>query len=179
MQTHSALFFCLILTQVTFFKKKGKLDYSNSKNQTLPVLVLFSTYLESSQLIASLNVFQACILHERGSLLELVDPGLGSNYSREEALLMLSVALLCTTAVPTLRPKMSKVVSLLEGNIPLQLLLSDLALAASSLSSSGLRRNFWQNPSEGHGLTAQFSSNNTNESSATDNDDGSPRPLVS
>ncbi|KAK3133141.1 hypothetical protein QOZ80_6AG0532890 [Eleusine coracana subsp. coracana] len=110
----------------------------------------------------------ACVLHERGTLLELVDPDLGSNYSREEALLMLNVALLCTTAAPTLRPKMSKVVSLLEGNTPLQPLLSDLALAANSLSSSGLRRNFWQNLSEDQSLIV--SSNKTNESSSVDND---------
>jgi len=49
----------------------------------------------------------------------LVDPDLGSNYAIEEALLMLNVALLCTTATPTLRPMMSKVVSLLEGHTPL------------------------------------------------------------
>lgn len=122
-------------------------------------------------------MFQACVLHERGTLLELVDPDLGSNYSREEAHLMLNVALLCTTTAPTLRPKMSKVVSLLEGNTPLQPLLSDLGLAASSLSSTGLCRNFWQNPSESQSLTAQFSSNYTNESFTADND-GSLRPLV-
>ncbi|KAL6599281.1 hypothetical protein ACP70R_045775 [Stipagrostis hirtigluma subsp. patula] len=120
----------------------------------------------------------ACVLHERGTLLELVDPDLGSDYSTEEALLMLNVALLCTTAAPTLRPKMSKVVSLLEGHTPLQPLLSDLSLAANSLSSNGIRRNFWQNPSESQSLTAQASCSDTNESSTLDID-GSMRPLVS
>ncbi|XP_066397268.1 probable LRR receptor-like serine/threonine-protein kinase At1g07650 isoform X2 [Miscanthus floridulus] len=120
----------------------------------------------------------ACVLHERGTLLELVDPDLGSNYSTEEALLMLNVALLCTTAAPTLRPKMSKVVSLLEGSTPLQPLLTDLSLAANSLSSSGVRRNFWQNPSESQSLTAQASCSDTNESSTIDID-GILRPLVS
>ncbi|XP_062193245.1 probable LRR receptor-like serine/threonine-protein kinase At1g07650 isoform X2 [Phragmites australis] len=120
----------------------------------------------------------ACLLHERGTLLELVDPDLGSNYSTEEALLMLNVALLCTTAAPTLRPKISKVVSLLEGHTPLKPLLSELSLAANSLSSSGLRRNFWQNPSESQSLTAQASCNNTNESSTLDID-GSLRTFVS
>ncbi|CAL5074718.1 unnamed protein product [Urochloa decumbens] len=112
----------------------------------------------------------ACVLHERGTLLELVDPDLGSNYSTEEALLILNVALICTTAAPTLRPKMSKVVSLLEGHTPLQPLLSDLSLAANSLSSNGVRRNFWQNPSESQSLTAQASCNDTNESSTIDID---------
>ena len=123
-------------------------------------------------------MFQACVLHERGTLLELVDPDLGSNYSTEEALLMLNVALLCTTAAPKLRPKMSKVVSLLEGHTPLQPLLSDLSLAANSLSSSGVRRNFWQNPSESQSLTAEASCNYSNEPSTIDID-GSLRPLMS
>ncbi|KAE9457592.1 hypothetical protein C3L33_10505, partial [Rhododendron williamsianum] len=51
----------------------------------------------------------ARVLQERGSLLELVDPGLGSEYSSEEAMAMLKVALLCISASPTLRPAMSQV----------------------------------------------------------------------
>ncbi|KAF7065246.1 hypothetical protein CFC21_071373 [Triticum aestivum] len=112
----------------------------------------------------------ACVLHERGTLLELVDPDLGSNYSTEEALLMLNVALLCTNAAPTLRPKMSNAVSLLEGHTPLQPFLSELSLAANSLSSSGLRRNFWENPNESQSITAQASCNNTSDSSSLDVD---------
>ncbi|XP_044397169.1 probable LRR receptor-like serine/threonine-protein kinase At1g07650 isoform X2 [Triticum aestivum] len=112
----------------------------------------------------------ACVLHERGTLLELVDPDLGSNYSTEEALLMLNVALLCTNAAPTLRPKMSNAVSLLEGHTPLQPFLSELSLAANSLSSSGLRRNFWENPSESQSITAQASCNNTSDLSSLDVD---------
>ncbi|OEL38841.1 putative LRR receptor-like serine/threonine-protein kinase [Dichanthelium oligosanthes] len=120
----------------------------------------------------------ACVLHERGSLLELVDSDLGSNYSTEEALLMLNVALLCTTAAPTLRPKMSEVVSLLEGHTPLQPLLSDFSLAANSLISSAVRRNFWQNLCKSQSLTAQDLCNDTNGSSTIDID-GSLTPLVS
>ena len=108
----------------------------------------------------------------------MVDPDLGSNYAIEEALLMLNVALLCTTATPTLRPMMSKVVSLIEGHTPLQPLLSDLSLAANSLSSSGVRRNFWQNPSESQSVTAEASCNDTHEPSTIDID-GSLRPLIS
>ncbi|CAL5064769.1 unnamed protein product [Urochloa decumbens] len=104
----------------------------------------------------------ACVLQERGTLLELVDSDLGSNYSTEEALLMLHVALLCTTAAPTLRLKMSEVVSLLEGHASLQPLLSDLSLAEKSLSSSAVRFKFWQNLSEGQSLRAQALCNDTN-----------------
>lgn len=60
------------------------------------------------------------MLQEQGNLLDLVDPGLGSNYSKEEAMRMLNVALLCTNPSPTLRPAMSAVVSMLDGKIPIQ-----------------------------------------------------------
>ncbi|XP_043700287.1 probable LRR receptor-like serine/threonine-protein kinase At1g53440 [Telopea speciosissima] len=59
----------------------------------------------------------AYVLQEQGNLLELVDPILGSNYSTEEALRMLNLALLCTNPSPPLRPAMSAVVSMLEGKI--------------------------------------------------------------
>ncbi|XP_034678460.1 probable LRR receptor-like serine/threonine-protein kinase At1g53440 [Vitis riparia] len=59
----------------------------------------------------------AYVLHEQGNLLELVDPSLGSNYSEEEVMGMLNLALLCTNQSPTLRPSMSSVVSMLDGKI--------------------------------------------------------------
>ncbi|KAJ4843181.1 hypothetical protein Tsubulata_016362 [Turnera subulata] len=62
----------------------------------------------------------AYVLQEQGNLLELVDPSLGSSYSRTEAMKMLNLALLCTNPSPTLRPAMSSVVSMLEGKIPVQ-----------------------------------------------------------
>ncbi|KZV30859.1 Leucine-rich repeat transmembrane protein kinase isoform 1 [Dorcoceras hygrometricum] len=62
----------------------------------------------------------AYVQQEQGNLLELVDPDLESNYSKEEALRMLNVALLCANPSPTLRPLMSSVVSMLEGQIPVQ-----------------------------------------------------------
>lgn len=63
---------------------------------------------------------KAYVLQEQGSLLELVDPSLGSNYSKEEALNMLQIGLLCSNPSPTLRPSMSSVVSMLEGKLPIQ-----------------------------------------------------------
>lgn len=59
-------------------------------------------------------------MQERGSLLELVDPGLGSEYSSVEAMAMLMVALLCISASPTLRPAMSQVVTILESRTALE-----------------------------------------------------------
>ncbi|CAL0333713.1 unnamed protein product [Lupinus luteus] len=62
----------------------------------------------------------AYVLQEQGNLLDLVDSSLGSSYSSEEAMRMLSLALLCTNPSPTLRPSMSSVVSMLEGKTPIQ-----------------------------------------------------------
>ncbi|KAL0696549.1 hypothetical protein Bca4012_063729 [Brassica carinata] len=55
------------------------------------------------------------ILREQNNLLELVDPRLGSDYNREEAMTMLQVVILCTSTDPSDRPLMSEVVKMLEG----------------------------------------------------------------
>ncbi|EOA37487.1 hypothetical protein CARUB_v10011641mg [Capsella rubella] len=62
----------------------------------------------------------AYVLQEQGSLLELVDPDLGTSFSKKEAMRMLNIALLCTNPSPTLRPPMSSVVRMLEGKIKVQ-----------------------------------------------------------
>ena len=98
------------------------------------------------------GLFQAYVLQERGSLLELVDPDLGSEYSSEEAMVMLNVALLCANASPTLRPTMSQVVSMLEGRTAVQDLLSDPGFSTINSKYKAIR-NFWQNPNETHSMT--------------------------
>lgn len=62
----------------------------------------------------------AYVLQEQGNLLELVDPTLSSKYSKEEALMLLNIALLCTNPSPSLRPSMSSVMSMIEGQTPIQ-----------------------------------------------------------
>ncbi|KAK9936662.1 hypothetical protein M0R45_013491 [Rubus argutus] len=57
----------------------------------------------------------ALVLQQKGNLLELVDPRLGSDFSKKEAIRMIKVALVCTSPAPALRPVMSAVVSMLEG----------------------------------------------------------------
>ncbi|XP_027064324.1 probable LRR receptor-like serine/threonine-protein kinase At1g07650 [Coffea arabica] len=90
---------------------------------------------------------EAYVLQERGSLLELVDPDLGSEYSSEEATLMLNVALLCTNASPTLRPTMSQVVSMLEGQTDFQDILSEPGFSTAPSKFKNIRSHFWQNAS--------------------------------
>ncbi|KAJ8633387.1 hypothetical protein MRB53_026723 [Persea americana] len=91
----------------------------------------------------------AYVLQERGNLLELVDPNLGSKFSVEEATLILNVALLCTNASPTLRPTMSSVVSMLEGHTAIQPPISGPGLSSASSRYKSTRSNFWQCPSQG------------------------------
>ncbi|CAK7351853.1 unnamed protein product [Dovyalis caffra] len=62
----------------------------------------------------------AIVLKEKGTLLELVDPRLGKDYNKEEVLTMINVALLCSNVAPIVRPTMSSVVSMLEGNAVVQ-----------------------------------------------------------
>lgn len=76
--------------------------------------------------------------------MELVDPNLGSEFSVEEATLMLNVALLCTNASPTLRPTMSSVVSMLEGHTAIQPPISGPGLSSASSRYKSTRSNFWQ-----------------------------------
>ncbi|CAJ2659529.1 unnamed protein product [Trifolium pratense] len=58
----------------------------------------------------------AHMLKERGDLMELVDSRLGSDFNKKEALVVINSALLCTNVTSNLRPSMSSVVSILEGN---------------------------------------------------------------
>ncbi|MQL75535.1 hypothetical protein Taro_007922 [Colocasia esculenta] len=55
-------------------------------------------------------------LHENNLELEIVDPTL-SSYSKDEAVRMFGVALLCTQSAPSQRPSMSRVVAMLAGDI--------------------------------------------------------------
>lgn len=55
----------------------------------------------------------------------MVDRRLGSDYSQEQALRLLNVALLCTSTQPTQRPKMSSVVKMLRGEIPIETVPAD------------------------------------------------------
>ena len=63
---------------------------------------------------------QAFVLQQKGNLMELVDPKLGTEFKKDEAIRMIKVALLCTNPSPALRPTMSAVVSMLKGQTVIQ-----------------------------------------------------------
>lgn len=83
-------------------------------------------------------------MQDRGCLLDLVDPVLGSDYSKDEAMLILNVALMCTNTSPALRPKMSQVVSLIEEKTPMKSLMSDPSFSAVNPRLKALRKFSWQ-----------------------------------
>uniref|UniRef100_A0A2N9GDY9 Uncharacterized protein n=1 Tax=Fagus sylvatica TaxID=28930 RepID=A0A2N9GDY9_FAGSY len=81
----------------------------------------------------------AIFLQQKGTLLELVDPDLGSEFSKEEALRMIKVALLCINPSSALRPIMSTVVSMLEGQTVVHELNMDPSIYANDLRVGSLK----------------------------------------
>jgi hypothetical protein len=76
--------------------------------------------------------------------MELVDPQFGSESNKEEAIRMIKVALLCTNPSPALRPTMSAVVSMLEGQTIVDEVTMDPSIYGDELKFSALRDQFEQ-----------------------------------
>ncbi|KAL9438029.1 hypothetical protein AB3S75_023821 [Citrus x aurantiifolia] len=73
----------------------------------------------------------ALILKAQGNLMELVDKRLGSNFDKEQVMVMINVALLCTDVSSTSRPSMSSVVSRLEGRADVQDFVPDSSVVSN------------------------------------------------
>lgn len=84
---------------------------------------------------------------QKGNLMELVDPKLGTDYDKEAALRMIKVALLCTNPSPAVRPVMSQVLSMLEG----KMLVQELTLAPDAYNNDW----FYQGSKNFHDSTSQ------------------------
>nr|KYP42686.1 putative LRR receptor-like serine/threonine-protein kinase At1g53420 family [Cajanus cajan] len=65
------------------------------------------------------------LLKENGNLMDLVDERLGKDFKKDEVMVMINVALLCTQVSPLHRPTMASVVCMLEGKIDVQDVLSE------------------------------------------------------
>ncbi|PRQ56427.1 putative protein kinase RLK-Pelle-DLSV family [Rosa chinensis] len=76
----------------------------------------------------------ALVLQQKGNLLELVDPRLGSDFSKKEAIRMIKVALLCANPAATLRPIMSEVVSMLEGRTAVEEVILDPSIHGDEIT---------------------------------------------
>ncbi|KAF5472319.1 hypothetical protein F2P56_009046 [Juglans regia] len=86
----------------------------------------------------------ALVLKQKGNLLELVDPKLDFEFNKEEAIRMNKVALLCTNPSPTLRPTMSAVVSMLEGQTAVNEAIMDPSVYGDDFKFKALRKQFDQ-----------------------------------
>ncbi|KAK3008789.1 hypothetical protein RJ639_014533 [Escallonia herrerae] len=92
------------------------------------------------------SMFPALVLKEKGDLMELVDPRLGSEYDKEEVMAMINVALLCMNISPAVRPAMSSVVSMLEGKAVVPEFVSE----ASTVSSDNIAKQQEMKPQHNH-----------------------------
>ncbi|XP_052301151.1 probable LRR receptor-like serine/threonine-protein kinase At1g29720 isoform X4 [Populus trichocarpa] len=86
----------------------------------------------------------AHVLQKKENLMEIVDPKLQSEFNKEEAERMIKAALLCTNASPSLRPAMSEVVSMLEGQTSIQEMISDPSIYGDDLHSKHLKGHYQQ-----------------------------------
>ena len=84
---------------------------------------------------------QAHQLKDEGKdLMDLVDPRLGMEFDKEEVLLMINVALECTSNCPAASPTMSKVVCKLEGK-PIVEVISDDSETMDEIDLEDMRNN--------------------------------------
>ncbi|KAI3466775.1 hypothetical protein Pfo_023438 [Paulownia fortunei] len=74
-----------------------------------------NNYMPSHNFVCLLD--WACHLQESKNIDELVDERLGSQVNKDEVERTIKVALLCTNATPSVRPTMSEVVQMIEGNV--------------------------------------------------------------
>ncbi|KDP21156.1 hypothetical protein JCGZ_21627 [Jatropha curcas] len=86
----------------------------------------------------------AFVLQQKGNLMDLVDPRLGSKFKKEEVIRMAKVALLCTNTSPALRPTMSEVVGMLEGRTPVRELVMGSGFYGDELRSKVLSNQYDQ-----------------------------------
>ncbi|XVE51517.1 hypothetical protein DITRI_Ditri02bG0048400 [Diplodiscus trichospermus] len=86
----------------------------------------------------------ALVLQQKGNLMELVDPTLGSEFNKEEAIRMIKVSLLCTNPSPALRPIMSEVVKMLEGRTLVPELIMDPRIFGDESRFGAIRDQFNQ-----------------------------------
>ncbi|XP_010499483.1 PREDICTED: probable LRR receptor-like serine/threonine-protein kinase At1g29720 isoform X2 [Camelina sativa] len=87
----------------------------------------------------------AFMLQKKGNFTEILDPRLEGMFNVMEAERMIKVSLICSNKSPTLRPSMSEVVKMLEGETDIEQIISDpgvygddLRFNPSSLPSDGI-----------------------------------------
>lgn len=92
--------------------------------------------------------------------MDIVDPQLGSDFNKEEMMVTINVALLCTNATSAVRPTMSSVVSMLEGRVAVQELVSDPNPSSNEIDAM---RNHFQSYLEGSAGESQIQTESIEE----------------
>lgn len=82
---------------------------------------------------------QAYQLQRTGKLKELIDENLGTEVNDKEAEVVVKVGLLCTNASASLRPTMSEVVSMLEGQTEVPDIIPEASTYTEDLRFKSLR----------------------------------------
>ncbi|KAL7249945.1 hypothetical protein ACSBR1_012017 [Camellia fascicularis] len=80
-------------------------------------------------------------LKEKGKLMELVDLKLGPAFIEKEVIVMINVALLCINVTPIVRPTMSSVVNMLEGQTVIEELVSDSTVFSHKITLNDMMAN--------------------------------------
>lgn len=109
-----------------------------------------NTYLPSNNCICLLD--WACQLQQSGKFVGILDRRLSPETNKEEIERMVKVALLCTSASPSLRPTMSEVVSVLEGRMPIPETVPEASNFANDLRFKALKE-FHQEKQQSQSLT--------------------------
>ncbi|CAH8299361.1 unnamed protein product [Eruca vesicaria subsp. sativa] len=107
-------------------------------------------------------------LQQTGDTVDIIDPVLEDEFNSKEAERMIKVALICTNSSPLLRPTMSEVVQMLEGEMEITQVLSDPGLYEHNLGISKLRGTDTQGSSSTSGLTDQTTTTMKSSVSSTD-----------
>ncbi|XP_013597278.1 PREDICTED: probable LRR receptor-like serine/threonine-protein kinase At1g29720 isoform X2 [Brassica oleracea var. oleracea] len=107
-------------------------------------------------------------LQQTGDIMDIIDPVLEGDFNRKEAERMIKVSLVCTNSSPLLRPTMSEVVQMLEGEIEITQVLSDPGLYEHNFSISKPRGTDTHGSSSTSGLTDQTETTMKSSVSSTD-----------
>ncbi|KAF7836622.1 putative leucine-rich repeat receptor-like serine/threonine-protein kinase [Senna tora] len=131
----------IAVKQLSSKSKQGNREFINEIGMISalnhPCLVkLYGCCVEGDQLLL------AHVLKENDYLMELVDRRLGSDFDREDVMVMIDVALLCTNPSSSLRPSMSSVLSMLEGKTVVPEFILDKSEEAGKTKLEAMRQYF-------------------------------------
>ncbi|KAK7328262.1 hypothetical protein VNO77_22365 [Canavalia gladiata] len=80
---------------------------------------------------------------EKGNLMELVDRRVGTDFNKEEVMVLINVTLLCTKVSATLRPMMVAVVSILEDRTEVQKVVSEMSEVFDQKKLEAMRQYYY------------------------------------